>query len=324
MTATGALLSAYADVLQRWGAGDRFTLASTIASRPPIHPRIVEALGNFNETLLVSIDVDRRPASPSAPPRCTRACVATSTTGTSPGSRCCASWRPRPAADAARMPYTFNSAMGYLDDTLDGSTLELFGPETFTSSQTPQLWLNGFAFEQHGGVVVQFDEVQGLFPDGLVAAMVAGYQRLLTALADEATWTAPAVDLLPPEQRERRASANDTAAPQDTALLPTAFVAAAQAHPGAAAIITTAGRMSYGELYARATQVAPGCGSRASARTSWSGWSCSRGAGARRRDHGHRHGGRCVPAGRRQAARWSGSATCSPTGVALRRHQRRA
>ena len=64
------------------------------------------------------------------------------------------------------MPYTFNSAIGYLRADVDGSALELFGPEVYTSSQTPQVWLNGFAFEQHGGVIVQADAVRGLFPDG--------------------------------------------------------------------------------------------------------------------------------------------------------------
>ena len=65
----------------------------------------------------------------------------------------------------ARMPYTFNSAIGYVRRRRSTApTLELFGPEVATSSQTPQLWLNAFAFEQHGGVIVQFDEVRRAVP----------------------------------------------------------------------------------------------------------------------------------------------------------------
>lgn len=60
LTPTVLLLAAYAEVLGRWGAGDRFTLNSTLANRPPIHPRINDALGNFSETVLIGIELDRR------------------------------------------------------------------------------------------------------------------------------------------------------------------------------------------------------------------------------------------------------------------------
>src|SRR5207245_7251678 len=45
---------------RRGAAPRRFTLTTTVASRPPIHPRIADAIGNFSETLLVEISIDRR------------------------------------------------------------------------------------------------------------------------------------------------------------------------------------------------------------------------------------------------------------------------
>ena len=87
------------------------------------------------------------------------------------------------------MPFTFNSTIGYLDASLDGSAVELFGPEIETSSQTPQVWLNAFAFELNGAVVVQLDEVEGLFPDRPDRAIADGYRRRLSSLATEAGWT---------------------------------------------------------------------------------------------------------------------------------------
>ena len=56
------LLAAYAETLARWGAGRQFTLTTTIANRPPIHPLIVDAIGNFSETMLVELDLGRRDA----------------------------------------------------------------------------------------------------------------------------------------------------------------------------------------------------------------------------------------------------------------------
>ncbi len=102
------------------------------------------------------------------------------------------------------MPFTFNSTIGYVREDVDGSAVDLFGPEIYTSSQTPQVWLNAFAFEYHGGVVIQADAVDGLFPVGMVGAMMGGYQRLLDQLCEPAAWSAKTFDLLPADQWERR------------------------------------------------------------------------------------------------------------------------
>jgi pyochelin synthetase len=269
VTPTVALLAAYAQALAQWGAGREFTLTTTVAARPPIHPRIADAIGNFSQTLLIEIELD---------PRMT---FADRASGLQARLRADLDHRHfsgvevmrelarrDPGADA-RMPFTFNSAIGYTragpaggsgsaapPGKVDGSALELFGPEVYTSSQTPQLWLNAFAFEQLGGVVVQFDEVTGLFPDGLIAAVVSGYQRLLGMLADGAAWQARSFDLLPDEQRARRRAANDTSAPLPARLLPEAFAAQAARTPGAPAILTADGVLSYRTLFQGASRVA--------------------------------------------------------------------
>jgi pyochelin synthetase len=254
VTPTVALLAAYAQVLARWGAGSRFTLATTVAVRPPIHPRIADAIGNFSETLLVGIDLDR-PATFAQRARALQAQLRADLDHRHfSGIEVLRELARRDPGADARMPFTFNSAIGQPGP--DGSALELFGPEVHTSSQTPQVWLNGFAFEQHGGLVVQFDEVTGLFPDGLILAVVAGYATLLDGLADAATWAATSFDLLPAEQRERRRAANDTAGPVPDYLLPEAFAAQAERTPDAAAILGSRDSLSYRELFQRAAAAA--------------------------------------------------------------------
>jgi pyochelin synthetase len=264
VTPTVALLAGYAQTLAYWGAGRRFTLTTTVAARPPIHPGITDAIGNFSQTLLVEIMLDPRAAFAD------RARVLQARLRADLDHRHFSGIevlrelaRRDPGADA-RMPFTFNSAIGYTRDRpaggvpekVDGSALELFGPEVYTSSQTPQLWLNAFAFECHGGVVVQFDEVTGLFPDGLIAAAVTGYQRLLALLSGSAAWQATSFDLLPDEQRARRRAANDTSMPVPAALLPEAFAAQAASSPDVPAILTTGGAVSYQILFQNAARAA--------------------------------------------------------------------
>lgn len=255
VTPTVVLLAAYAEVLARWGAGPSFTLATTVASRPPIHQRIFDAIGNFSQTLLVEIGIDRR-VSFAGRARALQARLRRDLDHRHfSGIEVLRELARRDREADTRMPYTFNSAIGYVDD-VDGSALELFGPEVYTSSQTPQVWLNGFCFEQHGGVVIQADAADGLFPDGMIEAMMTGYAELLDSLREEQAWDAVTFSLLPDEQRARRQAANDTAAPAPVHLLHEAVLRQAAATPDAPAVISTAGTMSYGELAARARAAA--------------------------------------------------------------------
>jgi amino acid adenylation domain-containing protein len=254
VTPTVALLTAYAQTLARWGASRRHTLATTVAVRPPIHPSIAGAIGNFSETLLIEIVLDRR-ATFTERARAVQARLRADLDHRHfSGIEVLRELARRDPGADARMPFTFNSAIGHAG--ADGSALELFGPEVYTSSQTPQVWLNGFAFEQHGGLVVQFDEVAGLFPDGLIAAAVSWYAGLLGGLAGEAAWAATTFGPLPAGQRERRRTANNTSAPLPEHLLPAPFAAQARRTPDAPAIFAAGQVLSYRELYQRSAAAA--------------------------------------------------------------------
>jgi pyochelin synthetase len=256
LTPTGVLLAAYAQTLARWGAGNHFTLATTVANRPPIHPGIADVIGNFSQTLLAEIDLDPKASfaerALALQARLRRDLDHRHFSGIEVLREL---GRRDPAADT-RMPYTFNAALGYLRSDIDGSALERFGPEVYTSSQTPQVWLNAFAFEQHGGVIVQADAVDGLFPGSLIADLMSGYQKLLDSLLEAAAWSATSFDLLPRDQKKRRLFANATAVARPDRLLPGSFAAWAARTPDAPAVLTSSGVLSYGELWRRAVRAA--------------------------------------------------------------------
>jgi pyochelin synthetase len=259
LTPSGLLFTAYAETLACWGAGPCFTINTTVANRPPIHPRILQAIGNFGQTMLVEVTLDRR-LSFADRARALQAQLRRELDNRHfSGIEVMRELSRRRGTVEARMPYTFNSALGYVRDGVDGSALELFGAEVYTSSQTPQVWLDVTAFEQHDGVVVEFDSVDGLYPDGLIESMVSGYQGLLEALLDESAWSATQFDLLPKAQKARRREANTTTTVGDApgpGLLPDAFLAQAERAPDAPAILTTTGTISYAELRRRALHAA--------------------------------------------------------------------
>lgn len=273
LTPSGLLMAGYAEVLSRWGAGSGFTLNTTVANRPPIHHRILEAIGPFSDTMLVEVEIDRA-LSFEERARALQARLRTALdhrhhSGVEVQREL---GRRRGGPAEARMPFTFNSAIGYALEDVDGSALELFGPEVFTVSQTPQVWLNAFAMEQHGALVVQLDGLDELFPEGLLDDLSRGYQSLLEALAEESAWSRTTFDLLPVEQRRRRRAVNDTKVALPDRMLQDAFTAQALRTPDAAALITSQGEISYGELHRRAAQAAAWLRMRGWAGTSWSGW----------------------------------------------------
>ncbi|MEU9236638.1 non-ribosomal peptide synthetase [Streptomyces subrutilus] len=257
LTPSAVLLAAYAETLATWGAGARFTINTTVANRPPIHPRVFEAVGNFSDTLLVEAEVDRSLTfEERARVLQTRLRKDLDHRHFSGGQVMQELARRRGGVAGARMPFTFNSAIGHGSTEADGSALELFGPEVFTVSQTPQVWLNAFAMEQHGGLVVQLDGIDELFPEGLLDAFTHGYQTLLEDLTDPRSWQRTSFDLLPEAQLERRREANDTQVPLAPAMLGDAFVEQALRTPDAAAILTSAREVGYGELLHRAAAAA--------------------------------------------------------------------
>src|SRR5712691_1611450 len=256
LTPTVVLLAAYAETLARGGAGNRFTLTTTVANRPPIHQNIADAIGNFSQTLLVEIGIDREQTfterAQSLQTRLRRDLDHRHFSGI----EVLREIQRRDSGADPRMPFTFNSTIGYVREDVDGSAVDLFGPEIYTSSQTPQVWLNAFAFEYHGGVVIQADAVNGLFPDGMIGAMMGGYQRLLDQLGSPAAWSAKTFDLLPEDQRQRRVASNDTMRPSGKSLVYEEFLARAGESPEAPAVLSTSGQLSYGQLAEQAMNVA--------------------------------------------------------------------
>ncbi|MBT2541467.1 amino acid adenylation domain-containing protein [Streptomyces sp. ISL-44] len=257
LTPSAVLLAAYAETLATWGAGARFTINTTVANRPPIHPRVFEAIGNFSDTLLVEAEVDRSLTFVErARVLQTRLRKDLDHRHFSGGQVMQELARRRGGVAGARMPFTFNSAIGHGNTEADGSALELFGPEVFTVSQTPQVWLNAFAMEQHGGLVVQLDGIDELFPEGLLDAFTHGYRTLLEDLTDPGSWQRTSFGLLPEAQLERRREANDTQVPLPPTMLGDTFVEQALRTPDAAAILTSRREVGYGELLHRAAAAA--------------------------------------------------------------------
>ncbi|WP_162952662.1 non-ribosomal peptide synthetase [Streptomyces hundungensis] len=254
LTPSALLATAFADVLAAWSAHPGVTLNLTLFDRREVHPDINDIVGDFTSLLLVG----HRPRAGEGWASGARRFQEQIWEGLQ-HSAVSAIWVLRELAlrDGVMdspMPVVFTSTLG-VSDRLADLTMP-FGEQVHGLSQTPQVWLDCQVVERGGGLAINWDVVEELFPDGVVSDMFAAYEALLRTLG-EADWAAEVAVPLPAAQREARAAANATGAPAEGRLLHTAFFERARTEPARPALLWGgAGRMDYGSLAGRALAVA--------------------------------------------------------------------
>jgi amino acid adenylation domain-containing protein len=251
LTPTQAVLAAYAEVLGRFSASQRFTLNVPLFNRLPLHPEVNQILGEFAS--MTFIEVDRTERSPF----CERAArLKTQLMQSLDHSRV---HGVRLLRELTRlrgrrelMPVVFTSILS-LEGLDPHSTLEgWFGEIVYEITQTPQVWLDLQIFQERDALRVQIDAVEDLFPEGLLDAFQDALSRLLFMLAEDASaWKREALDIVP-------------APPMTPALTSAAHLelahqglcAQVEQRASAPAVITPGRALSFRELHTAARHVA--------------------------------------------------------------------
>ncbi|MGW7469030.1 amino acid adenylation domain-containing protein [Streptomyces xantholiticus] len=132
-----------------------------------------------------------------------------------------------------------------------------FGELSWMISQTPQVWLDHQVYgTREGGLLLAWDAVEALFPDGVIDTMFTAYTTLLHQLA-ATDWSARPHIPLPPAQLRSRADANAATRRESGRTLHHAFFERAADRPGAPALLWGEdGRLTHGELATRALRIA--------------------------------------------------------------------
>ncbi|WP_235037049.1 non-ribosomal peptide synthetase [Actinomadura sp. K4S16] len=249
LTLSTVLATAFAEVLGAWSARRDMTINLTLFDRRRVHPDIDAVLGDFTSLLLVAYEpgdtwlesarrLQRRVARDLE------------------HSEASALWVMRELAKSTgsadvTMPVVFTSTLGVTGE--DGALADtLFADPVWGVSQTPQVWIDHQVVEVDGGLLVNWDAVEELFPPGVLDGMADGYGRLFEWLLEH-DWEAPAPPLVPASQLAVRAAANDTAAPLPDGTLHGRFFELARRDPARPAIRPG---ISYGDLAGRALRVA--------------------------------------------------------------------
>ncbi|MBB5158995.1 non-ribosomal peptide synthetase [Saccharopolyspora phatthalungensis] len=256
LTPSSAVLSAYAAVIARWSRTARFCLNLTVLNRLPLHPQVADVVGDFTSVNLLEVDwtagrtfaertravgdrlfddLDHRLYS---------------------GVEVIRELARRRGRESALMPIVFTSAIGIGGDRAGtGATAGRF--DGYGITQTPQVYIDCQAMDDEGGLRINWDVRDGVFPDGLVDDMFAAFEDLLRRLATSAgAWEAEHVVALPGWQAEQRHRVNDTAGAPPDFLLHQPVFDQARRTPDRLAVVDRRGATTYRELAGRAAAVA--------------------------------------------------------------------
>ncbi|MET7641807.1 amino acid adenylation domain-containing protein [Streptomyces sp. NPDC005438] len=250
------LATAFCEVLARWSGQERFLLNLPLFDRDlEAHPQIEHVVADFTSLVLLEVDLtrgrDTAQRARAVQHRLHQDVGHAAYTGVDVLRD-----MVRTDVDAPRAaPVVF--ACNLDAPLVPDHCAATFGELSWMVSQTPQVWLDHQVYRtRDGGLLLAWDAVEELFPDGTLDAMMAAYATLLADLADRDRAAAPRIPL-PAAQSRRREEVNSTSHPATRTLLHADFFDRAAGRAARPAVLWgTDGHLSHGELADRALRIA--------------------------------------------------------------------
>jgi pyochelin synthetase len=254
LTPAALLLTVFAEILTAWSRNSRFTLNVIVFNRLPVDPQVNEIIGEFTSMILLAIDNSVASSFQDRALRIQQQFWNDLDHRHFHGLSVLRELsRMQGCVGLAIMPVVFTCDLvhDFVASEREQSAF-LTGEVVYGISQTPQVSLDHQAFEQAGALIINWDAVEELFPEGMLSEMSDAEARLLYRLADEPeAWMDTS-----PWLYQQCAIDNINEAPFAPGLLHSGFARNIQSRPDALAIITPDRNFTYHELSLRSQQVA--------------------------------------------------------------------
>ncbi|WP_421845086.1 amino acid adenylation domain-containing protein [Mycobacterium sp.] len=259
VTPAMALAAVFADTIGGWSAEPRFLLNVPLFQRESLHPDIDRVVGDFTASIMLEVDVSQDVSVADRARKMQRDFYESSSHSSYSGLevlRDLGRYRGEPVL----APVVFTSALD-LGELFSGNVTDTFGEPAWIISQGPQVLLDAQVTEVRGGLLLNWDVRESVFPQGVIEAMFSSFVRVVDRLGvGDAGWDAEAPVGLPSTQAKVRAEVNDTDGPVTDRCLHQGFFEHAAAHPDAPAVVWglngNVGAWNYRELAARSLSVA--------------------------------------------------------------------
>ncbi|HTZ12452.1 MAG TPA: amino acid adenylation domain-containing protein [Mycobacterium sp.] len=246
--------AAFAYTLECWSSSSRFLLNVPLFGREALHPDVDSMVGDFTSSLLLDIDLTGTNTAASRARAVQDAMRSAAAHSDYPGLsvlRDLARYRGAPVL----APVVFTSALG-LGELFCADVTETFGTPGWIISQGPQVSLDAQVTEFDGGVLVNWDVREDVFPPGVADAMFAHHVDELLRLAAGHDWDEPDPPALPASQRAVRDAVNSRSATPSGEALHDGFFRRAEQQPDAPAVLSSSGDLTYAQLRDQALTLA--------------------------------------------------------------------
>ncbi len=255
LTPSGVLLTAFSEVLATWSKSSRFSINLSTFNRLPLHPQVNLIVGDFTSLLVLAIDNSVPDSFENRAKRLQQQLWNDLDHSYYSGIRVLRELAKAQGRIAtAIMPVVFTSLL--IQDTASPYPPP-WQNTVYCVSQTPQVWLDHQVLESAGELVLHWQSVDAMFPEGLIDAMFDAYCHLLQRLATiEESWHEVTRQTVPQWQIEQRAKINATGVPVCEKLLHTFFLEQVSQRPDQIAVISPTRRLTYKEIYSGALQLA--------------------------------------------------------------------
>lgn len=184
LTPSSILLTAYAEVLAVWSKQARFTINLTQFNRLPLHSQVNDIVGDFTSLTLLAVDQSQGETFLEKG-RCLQAQLLRDLDHPYVGG--VEVQRQLAKVHGTQhnvMPIVFTSALGVEQWDTAGKEAKWLGKLVYNITQTPQIWLDHQVVEDKEGLLLIWDAVEGLFPEGMLEDMFEAYYDLLQRLAN--------------------------------------------------------------------------------------------------------------------------------------------
>ncbi len=256
VTPAMVLLTAYSEVINRWSTNSKFLINIPLFNRDIENSDIDEVVADFTNLLLLEIDCSGNKSFKELLEDIQKQFhkdVANSAYSGVQVQRDLASIREG-ERDFAPVVFACNLGNKLISDECE----ENLGKLTYMISQTPQVWIDFQSYDVKDGVMLCWDTVDELFPEGLIDSMFKAFTELIATLIENPKAWDNHIDVLPKDQKERRKKERLECLPSVSKCLHNSFFEYASIKPEKVALIDSLDNIeiTYGELADKALRLA--------------------------------------------------------------------
>ncbi|MCL6754535.1 amino acid adenylation domain-containing protein [Nostoc sp. CCCryo 231-06] len=250
LTPSGLLIAAFAEILTIWSKRSQFILNLTLFNRLPLHSEVDEIVGDFTSLTLLAVDNSQPQPFEVRAQRLQKQLWEDLDHSYVSGVQVLREWSKIQGGDTILMPVVFTSNLGQKEIT-SSSALSKFGELVYSVSQTPQVVLDHQVYEDGGTLILTWDTVDEVFPEGMLDDMFEAYCDFLKCLAtEEESWQNTKRQITIPAQTTY---ATEASIPEG--LLHTKFATQVRQQPNQLALVTSQRTLSYQDLSRLVNQV---------------------------------------------------------------------